>query len=45
MISPLSGFLLDVLLPLVAIAVAIWAYRIARRVPPAAPTASAPCSS
>ena len=38
MISPLSGFLLDVLLPLVAIAVAIWAYRIARRMPPAAPT-------
>ena len=38
MIFPFGGFLFDVLLPVAAIVVAIWAYRIARRGPPPAAT-------
>ena len=38
MIFPFGSFLVDVLLPLAAIVIAIWAYRTARRGPPPAPT-------
>jgi len=38
MIFPFGSFLVDVLLPLAAIVIAIWAFRTARRGPPPAPT-------